>query len=209
MQELIGPASLVLATVRHLLETRFKEKVAILLDGDPGVGKTAICDIVALDLAGTPHAVERVNGQSLTVDLVRNWAQNGMYGNLFSPWTVKRIDEIDKASPAGVSEMLTFLDYQPRKFAVLATTNEFAKLREANKGRLESRFIRFRVDAPSVEETAAFLRRVHGVPAATALTIAKWSVPEGCLSGVGCNVRSAINDSFAFLAAAGAQKGVK
>ena len=60
-----------------------------------------------------------------------------------------------------MAELLTYLDTLPKKHAVIATTNEFGKLRAASKGRLESRFIRFRVDAPSVEQTAAPLLTVR------------------------------------------------
>ena len=207
MSELIGPASLVIESARWIIQRGDRDSIALLLEGNPGVGKTAICDELALDLTQSPYAVDRINGQSLTVDIVRGWVQSGFYGNLFSDWTVKRVDEIDKASSAAVAELLTFLDYMPKKFALLATTNEFEKLRAQSKGRLESRFIRFRVDAPTVEDTATFLRAKYRVPAAAALTIANWSVPEGCLPTEGCNVRSAINDAFAFLAAGEVKKG--
>lgn len=201
---LIGPAAAVQAAARVLLSQR--DRAAILLDGDPGVGKTAVLDLLAQDITGTPYAIEHVNGQSLSVDIVRQWRERGPYGNLFAAWTVKRIDEIDAASSSAIAEMLSFLDYLPKGLLVMASTNEFAKLRSATKGRLESRFHRFHVDAPSVEETTALLIRDLKVPKSIAQQIARGTVPEGCLITAGCNVRASIRDAEAFLAARAAQK---
>ena len=201
---LIGPAAAVQAAARALISQR--DRAAILLDGDPGVGKTAVLDLLAQDITGTPYAIEHVNGQSLSVDLVRQWRERGPYGNLFAAWTVKRIDEIDAASSSAIAEMLSFLDYLPKGLLVMASTNEFAKLRSATKGRLESRFHRFHVDAPSVEETTMLLIRDLKVPKSIAQQIARGTVPEGCLITAGCNVRAAIRDAEAFLAARAAQK---
>lgn len=201
---LIGPAAAVLAASRVLLSRR--DRAAILLDGDPGVGKTAALDALALELTGTSHAIEHVNGQSLSVDLVRQWRDRGLYGNLFSSSTVKRIDEIDAASSSAISEMLSFLDYLPKGLIVLASTNEFSKLRMATKGRLESRFHRFHVDAPSVDQTTAHLVKALKVPKTIAQQIARGTVPEGCLVTAGCNMRAALRDAEAYLAARAAQQ---
>lgn len=199
---LIGPAAKVLATARTLLEDCLPAGTAILLEGDPGVGKTVVCDLLATEVAaGTEIAVEHVNGQSVGVDLVRAWRQVGAYGNLFSAFTVKRIDELDQASPAAVSELLTFLDYLPARTVVLATTNEYGKLVAMGKGRLDSRFVRLRVEAPSVDQTVRLLERHYSIPADAAREIALGAVPPGCLAVVGCNVRAAIKDTLGYRAA--------
>lgn len=204
---LIGPAASVMGAVRELIRRGGERGLAVLLEGDPGVGKTHACDAIAMELAGCAHAIERVNGQSLSVDLVRAWRAGSAYGNLFSPWTVKRIDEIDQASPSAMAEMLSHLDYLPPRAAILATTNEFAKLRALCKGRLETRFVRFHVDAPTVDETARLIVRARRIPLAVAREIAAGAVPEGCLETVGCNVRAALRDAEAYAAAVAAQKG--
>lgn len=193
---LIGPAAAVMNAARAI--ARKRDRLAILLDGSPGVGKTTIADALALELTGSAHAIERVNGQSVGADLVRGWRGAGGYGNLFSSWTVKRIDELDQASSSGVAEMLSFLDYLPKHHAVLATTNDFARLRSSWKGRLETRFIRLAVEAPTVVETAAHLRSMFRLPAKDATAIARGAVPEGQLDG--CNVRAALLDAEALAA---------
>ena len=171
-----------------------------MLWGNPGVGKSHLLDALALTIAGNKHAVEHVNGQSMSVETVRAWRRDAAYGNLFSPWTVKRVDEIDLASPAAVAELLTLLDYMPERFAVLATTNEYGKLRSVSKGRLETRFKVFPVDAPSVEECAVYLATELGVDAAIAAQIATGAVPFGCLPTEGVNMRAAIEDAGSYAA---------
>ncbi len=195
---LIGPAALVLRAA--VAVTASRASFAVLLDGDPGVGKTTVADALALQITGNRHAVEWVNGQSLNIELVRQWRCSAAYGNLFSPWTIKRVDELDHASPAAMAEMLTLLDTLPRGHAIVATTNEFSKLRAASKGRLDSRFIRFNVQAPSIEDTAAYIRTRFKITAAQAKQIALGAVPEGELATSGCNVRTAQHDAEALAA---------
>lgn len=196
---LIGPVAAVLAAARNLASQR--DRVAILLDGDPGIGKTAALDQLAHEIAGNAFSIEHVNGQSLSVDLVRQWRERSHYGNLFSEWTVKRVDEIDSASSSAIAELLTFLDYLPSRIAILSTTNEYAKLRAQSKGRLETRFHRLQVEAPSLEETVAHLVKAYKVPKAIAQQIARGAVPDGCLVTAGCNMRAAIKDVETYKAA--------
>jgi MoxR-like ATPase len=196
---LVGPAASVLGAARQLAAKH--NPLAVLLEGDPGVGKGHVADTVALELTGSEFAIEHINGQSLSVDTLRLWKHRSAFGNLFSAWTVKRVDEIDQASSSAMAELLSYLDYLPRGLAIIATTNEFAKLRTLTKGRLESRFIRLHVDAPSVDVTTAFLRRRYRLARSHAEAIAGGAVPEGCLPSVGCNMRSAINDAKGLTAA--------
>jgi replication-associated recombination protein RarA len=196
---LIGPAVSILETARAL--ARQRDRVAILLHGPPGVGKTHMLDLLALEIAGSKFAVEQINGQSLGIEVVREWRDRAPYGNLFSEWSVKRVDELDHASSSAAAELLTYLDYlHPRK-AVLATTNDYARLRAAHKGRLETRFVVFRVDAPSIEDAAAYLRERFKVPAKIAREIAAGAVPDGCLPSEGCNMRACVEDAKGYLAA--------
>jgi MoxR-like ATPase len=196
---LIGPAASVLGAARELAGR--KDRLAIITEGNPGVGKSHLLDLLALELTRSPFAIERVNGQSLGIDLVREWRERVAYGNLFSVWTVKRIDEIDLASASATNELLTYLDYLTPRHAVLATTNDYLKLRANSKGRLETRFTRFHVDAPSVDEAVGFLKKHRQLPAAVAKSIALGSVPDGCLPSEGVNMRACLRDADGYFAA--------
>jgi MoxR-like ATPase len=196
---LIGPAAAVLGAAREL--GRKRSALTILCEGNPGVGKSHLLDLLALELTGSPFSIEKVNGQSLGIDLVRYWRERAPYGNLFSDWTIKRIDELDLASASATNELLTYLDYLTPCHAVLATTNDYAKLRANSKGRLETRFVRFHVGPPSVEDAIAFLRRHKQLPAGIAKAIALGAVPEGCLSSEGVNMRACIKDADGYFAA--------
>lgn len=196
---LIGPAVAILETARALAQQR--DRVALLLHGPPGIGKTHLLDLLALEISGSKFAVEQINGQSLGIEVVREWRQRAAYGNLFSEWSVKRVDELDHASSSAAAELLTYLDYLPAKKAVLATTNDYARLRAAHKGRLETRFVVFRVDAPTVADAANYLRAHMKIPAAIAKQIAAGAVPDGCLESEGCNMRACIEDAKGYLAA--------
>jgi SpoVK/Ycf46/Vps4 family AAA+-type ATPase len=196
---LIGPAVSFLETARALAGTH--DRVAVLAYGSPGVGKTHALDQLALELTGSKFAIEQVNGQSVSVDLVRQWRERGAYGNLFSDWTVKRIDELDHAGGSASAELLTWLDYLAPRTAVLATTNDYAKLRAASKGRLETRFKVFRVDAPQIEEAVSYLRERFKIPVAVAREIARNAIPDGCLPSEGVNMRACVEDAEGYLAA--------
>lgn len=196
---LIGPAASVLGAAREL--ARQRDPIAILCEGDPGVGKSHLLDLLALELTGSPFSVESVNGGSLGIDLVREWRARAPYGNLFSDWTVKRIDELDLASANATNELLTYLDYLSKHVAILATTNDYAKLRANSKGRLETRFVRFHVGPPSVDDAIEFLRRHKQLPAAIAKAVALGAVPEGCLPSEGVNMRACLKDADGYFAA--------
>lgn len=196
---LIGSAVSTLETVRAL--ARRHDRLAVLVHGEPGVGKSHLLELLAGELTeGADVAVERVNGQSLSVDLVRQWRERGQYGNLFARWTVKRIDELDLASSSARAELLSLLDYQSKGGAILATTNEYAKLRAESRGRLETRFKVFGVSGPTAEEAAAYLVRTFRIPKAAARQIAAGAAQEGNLA-LSVNMRAAVEDAESFLAA--------
>lgn len=195
---IIGPAASVLPALRSLVKRH--KAVAVLLDGMPGVGKSHVLDQFALEITGNICAVEHRVGQALTVEIVRDWREHGVYGNLFSAWTVKRIDEIDDARGGAIKELLGYLDYMPARLAVLASTNEYAKLRAEQRGRLETRFVRIHVDSPSVEQAITFLRKHYKLSLPVAKEIANGAVHEGCLPSEGVNMRAAVEDAKGYLA---------
>jgi hypothetical protein len=197
---IIGPAALSLAHKRAL--GRRCKSLATLDFGPPGSGKTHINDLFALELTGgQEHSIERVNGQSVTVELVREWRKRACVGNLFSKWTVKRIDELDCASPAARNELLSLIDYLPAHYAVLATTNNYESLRGDNSRRIESRFKTNPVNGPSEEEAVAYLVGNMDLPIDVARKIAECARPDGeLLDDLGVNMRLCVEDAENWLA---------
>ncbi len=159
----------------------------LLLYGPPGVGKTSVVELVALQLAGTPLAIEDYNGREVTVDVVRQWMNQLPYGSLFGAWSVKVVNELDRCSREAQDLLLTYLDRLPPGRAFLGTSNlQLDLLTE----RFQTRFQAIKLLPPTTEELAAFLVARWSVPAATATQIAVGS--GGC-------VRAALADLESWL----------
>jgi replication-associated recombination protein RarA len=154
----------------------------LLLIGPPGIGKTSIVDLLARELGGTPWAVEEANGKSVTIETVKHWMVQLPYGCLYSDWSIKLVNELDRCSRDAQDLMLSYLDKLPPGRAFMGTSNlDLNQLTE----RLQTRFQVVRLKAPDSEEIAAFLKR-------------HWDAPEAVINmiAVGCggNVRAALAD---------------
>ena len=69
-----------------------------LFTGPAGTGKSSLAEAFAIALAEHRLAIEQVNGQSMSVDVVRRWQEEGWYFPLYGKLWVKIIDEIDAAA---------------------------------------------------------------------------------------------------------------
>ncbi len=188
--DLIGQAGLVARAQCRKAERLTAEAAAtmkLLLYGPPGVGKTSVVELVALQLAGTPLAIEDYNGREVTVDVVRQWMTQLPYGSLFGAWSVKVVNELDRCSREAQDLLLTYLDRLPPGRAFLGTSNlQLDLLTE----RFQTRFQAIKLLPPTTEELAAFLVARWSVPTATATQIAVGS--GGC-------VRAALADLESWL----------
>ena len=189
-EDLIGQAGAV-ARAQCRKATRLTADAAatmkLLLYGPPGVGKTSVVELVALQLAGTPLAIEDYNGREVTVDVVRQWMTQLPYGSLFGAWSVKVVNELDRCSREAQDLLLTYLDRLPPGRAFLGTSNlQLDLLTE----RFQTRFQAIKLLPPTTEELAAFLASRWPVPVTTATQIAVGS--GGC-------VRAALADLESWL----------
>ena len=187
-EDLIGQAGAVArAQCRKAarLTTEAGTAMKLLLYGPPGVGKTSVVELVALQLAGTPLAIEDYNGREVTVDVVRQWMTQLPYGSLFGAWSVKVVNELDRCSREAQDLLLTYLDRLPPSRAFLGTSNlQLDLLTE----RFQTRFQAIKLLPPTTEELAAFLASRWPVPAATATQIAVGS--GGCVRGALADLES-------------------
>jgi replication-associated recombination protein RarA len=183
-EDIIGPA-------RAIARVQIKkaERLRIMCDasckllfyGPPGIGKSAVANLVAPALTGTPHTIELLNGKEITVDVVRTWMPALAYGTLFSDWSVKIIDELDRCSRDAQDILLTYLDRLPAGKALIGTSNlELSLLTE----RLQTRFQSIKLTNPTTEELCELLTR-WPVP---------WEVATRIAVGSGGCVRAALAD---------------
>lgn len=155
-----------------------------VIAGNPGVGKSELGKMCALDLAGGERlAIESKSGLLVTIDVVKSWINALGMGSLFGNHQVKLIHEMDRIPPAAQDLLLDYLDQSKRStdLAFIGTSNaDTAALQE----RFETRLQYWDVAAPTQEQITAL--------------IMKWEINPNIASMIaaGCtgNVRQALLD---------------
>lgn len=158
-----------------------------LFTGSPGIGKTRLATLLAQRLAHHTIGIEAINGQSVSVDVVRSWERSLIYKPISGERWVKQIDELDRVPEAAANELRTYLDRIRPGNIVIATTNvPIEKLSQ----QLQSRFFCYQFDPVGPEEFARWMRDVWGFDYNAALDIGR--------RNLGC-VRSALIDCEQYL----------
>lgn len=183
---LIGPAGKLADLFARTLEE--EHSVKLLFSGAPGIGKTELARQIAMALCGDQYGIEQVNGRSVSIHVVREWARDVRSSCMFGTgWKVKIVDEVDTMPRDAQDELLTFLDKLPDCCGFIATSNLDL---DALTPRLITRMKRHEITGPEPEEITRFLVESHQIPALVAQQIA-------FLCG-GC-VRAALLDADAYL----------
>ena len=184
-EDIVGPAKKIASKLIQKVSRAKNDgrgPIKILIYGPPGVGKTTIAELLAAELTASQWSIEDANGKLVTIETVKSWMRELAFGNLFSDWSVKIVNELDRSSRDAQDLMLTYLDKLPPGRAFIGTSNlDLGQLTE----RFQTRFQAIKLDAPASEEIRGFLMR-------------HWEVPESVASmiSVGCggNVRAALAD---------------
>ena len=181
---LIGHAGALAASLAQSLPRQDRHK--LLFTGQPGIGKTALANYLALELTGSKFGVESINGRHVTKATVRDWAECFGTSSLWGTgWKVVVVNEVDLCQKDAQDALLSFLDEMPASRAFIGTSNlDLANLTE----RFRTRFSRYEVKPPSAPEIYLLLTE-QGLPDAVAAQFA-----ELC-SG---NVRAALLDADAW-----------
>lgn len=158
-----------------------------LFTGPVGVGKSRLATLLANNLAHHPTAIEALNGQSCSVDVVRQWERSLAFKPIPGQFAVRVIDEVDRLQEAAANEMRTYLDRIKPGNVVIATTNvPVDKLSQ----QIQSRFFCYSFEPVGPMEFAVWMRDIWGFPYDVAFEIGK--------RNLGC-VRSALIDAESFL----------
>lgn len=183
--EILGPARTVASKLIDKVgkvKNNGRGPLKVLLYGPPGVGKTTIAEILAAELSASPCSIEDANGKLVTIETVKGWMRELAFGNLFSDWSVKIVNELDRCSRDAQDLLLTYLDKLPHGRAFIGTSNlDLSQFTE----RFQTRFQAIKLEAPESDEIRGFLMQ-------------RWEVSESVASmiAVGCggNVRAALAD---------------
>lgn len=152
--DLIGKAAMIARIYSEKAKSTDSSAWKFLFHGKPGIGKSAVCGILARALTQHSSSIIHVSAAELKAEQIREWMVDA-FSYRRTDWRVYWIEEVDSLSPAVQTLMLQFLDRASDYVAVLMTSNE--ELTGLSR-RFQSRAQTVRFTPPSVEQVATFLR---------------------------------------------------
>ena len=133
--------------------------MAILLNGRPGIGKSALGRWLLYDVLGcSKFSITRLNGTQVNMDRVEDIANHLPYRDLYAEYKAIWFEECDNMTRGAQVRMLTVLDdlNETPGTVIICTSN--CQLKEFEP-RFSSRFTVFELQPPTQEEIETLLRR--------------------------------------------------
>lgn len=153
----------------------------VLLNGPPGIGKTAMALYFQHLLGCDKWSTSKYNGTQMKVEVIEDLARSLFYRGLFGEYRILHIDEADEIPRVAQVRFLSLLDDLPDGVAVICTSN--CKIKDFEP-RFQSRFQAFELIPPTTEEIETLL--LNYIDPANAKQIALFSAG---------NVRAALLDA--------------
>lgn len=130
--------------------------VKFLLNGRPGLGKSALAFFVKHSLRCDKWSTQRFNGTQVKIELVEQLANSLAYKSLYNDYQLIQIDEADEIPRVAQVRLLTLLDDLPHGAAIICTSN--CKVKDFEE-RFQTRFQVFDLLGPLPHEIESLLLR--------------------------------------------------
>lgn len=151
-EDLLGKGRTVAQVFISKVKSGVLAPIKVLCYGQPGIGKSATCKIIAHALVEHPVYLRHLSAKAVSVEHVRDWMNETAYVN--EQWRVYWIEEVDAVNPDVEVLLLQFMDELPEKNAVLVTSNEKMS---GIEDRFQSRCKTFKFERPPVNDVEKFL----------------------------------------------------
>lgn len=169
--------------------------IKLLLNGKPGVGKTALALYLQTLLACDKWSTTKLNGTQVKIELIEELARSLHYKGLFGDYRLVHIDEADEIPRVAQVRFLSLLDDLPNGVAVVCTSN--CQLKDF-ENRFQTRFQAFEIGAPLASEIQQLLQRyVDPLNAQQIATFACGNVRQALLDALGVLQQAAVQPALA------------
>lgn len=158
------------------------DPLKILLNGRPGLGKTALSLYFQRLIGCDKWSTTKLNGTQVKLEVVEQLATQMHYKGLFGDYRLIHIDEADEIPRVAQVRFLSLLDDLPSGAAVICTSN--CKISDFEE-RFQTRFQVFDILPPKNEELELLVNRYVG----------DLNTTRQIVLGAGGNVRSALLDA--------------
>ena len=151
-EDLIGKGQTIARLFIDKVKSGVVSPIKILCYGQPGIGKSATCKIIARALVRHSSEMRHMSAKAISVDHIKDWMQDFAY--VSDQWRVYLIEEVDEVNSDVETLLLHFMDELPDRSAILVTSNEKMS---GIEDRFQSRCRTFKFERHPAKEVEKFL----------------------------------------------------